>query len=47
VLKQEINDQLNARHPEFFRRMLGGPLRINRSWSKPYNTLLRFLGRLR
>ena len=47
VLKQEINDQLNARHPEFFKRMLGGPLRINRSWSKPYNTLLRFFGRLK
>jgi glycosyltransferase involved in cell wall biosynthesis len=45
-LKAEINDQLNARHPEFFKKMLGGPLRIQRSWSKMYNSLLRVMGRL-
>lgn len=46
-LKRQINDQLNARHPEFFKRVLGGPLRIQRTWSKPYNKLLAFLGLLR
>jgi len=46
-LKQEINDILNARHAEFFRRVLGGPLRIHRTWSLPYNKLMRFLGMLR
>lgn len=45
-LKQEINDQLNTRHPEFFERVLGGPLRIHRTWSKPYNKLLSFFGLL-
>lgn len=45
-LKKQINDLLNARHPEFFKRVLGGPLRIHRTWSKPYNKLLRFFGRL-
>lgn len=46
-LKKQINDLLNARHTEFFRHVLGGPLRIHRTWSKPYNKLLAFLGLLR
>ncbi|SEK36030.1 glycosyltransferase family 2 protein [Parapedobacter koreensis] len=46
-LKKQVNDLLNARHREFFRRVLGGPLRINRSWSRPYNKVLAFLGLLR
>ncbi len=46
-LKKQINDQLNARHTDFFKRVLGGPLRIHRTWSRPYNTLLGFLGLLR
>jgi len=46
-LKRQINDLLNARHREFFKRALGGPLRINRSWSKPYNRVLSFFGLLK
>lgn len=46
-LKGEINDLLNARHRDFFNKTLNGPLRINRTWSKPYNTLLRLLGLLK
>src|SRR5690606_8034064 len=45
-LKKQINDLLNARHADFFKRVLGGPLRIHRTWSKPYNKLLRFFGLL-
>lgn len=37
---------LNAKYPEFFERELNGPLRFQRTWSKPYNTLLKFLGKL-
>ena len=37
---------LNAKHHEFFEKELNGPLRIQRTWSKPYNTLLKFLGKL-
>ncbi len=46
-LKKEINALLNARHAEFFKRVLGGPLRIHRTWSKPYNKLLAFIGLLK
>ncbi len=46
-LKQEINDIFNARHKDFYKRVLGGPLRYQRTWSKPYNTLLSFLGLLK
>lgn len=46
-LKSVINAQLNERHPEFFQRMLGGPLRIQRTWSKPYNLFLKALGLLK
>ncbi len=37
---------LNAKHADFFERELNGPLRIQRSWSKSYNTLLKFFGKL-
>jgi len=37
---------LNAKHADFFERELNGPLRIQRSWSKPYNTLIKFFGKL-
>ena len=37
---------LNAKHEDFFERELNGPLRIQRSWSKPYNTLLKLFGKL-
>lgn len=37
---------LNSKHREFFERELNGPLRFQRTWSKPYNTLLKFFGRL-
>lgn len=44
--KQERIDYLNSKHRDFFERELNGPLRFQRSWSKPYNTLLKLLGRL-
>ena len=40
-LKYQIIDALNERHPEFFQRMLGGPLRHQRSWSRLANLLHR------
>lgn len=44
--KKERIDYLNGKHLDFFERELNGPLRIQRTWSKPYNTLLKLLGRL-
>jgi glycosyltransferase involved in cell wall biosynthesis len=44
--KKERIAYLNAKHMDFFERELNGPLRIQRSWSKPYNTLLKLLGKL-
>lgn len=41
-LKRHVVDFLNRKHPEFFERELGGPLRYHRSWSR----LLNFFGRL-
>lgn len=35
---------LNSKHLDFFEKELNGPIRIQRTWSKPYNNLLRFLG---
>lgn len=35
--KHQIIDTLNALHPEFFKRYLGGPLRYHRSWSRLIN----------
>jgi glycosyltransferase involved in cell wall biosynthesis len=46
-LKAEINDILNSRHKEFYKKTLWGPLRYQRTWSKPYNKLLSFLGLLK
>jgi glycosyltransferase involved in cell wall biosynthesis len=37
---------LNAKHADFFERELNGPLRIQRTWSKPYNTLMKLFGKL-
>lgn len=37
---------LNFKHQDFFERELNGPLRFQRTWSKPYNTVLKFLGLL-
>lgn len=44
--KRERIAYLNAKHMDFFERELNGPLRFQRTWSKPYNTLLKFLGKL-
>ncbi|RIW16988.1 glycosyltransferase family 2 protein [Algoriphagus lacus] len=44
--KRERIAYLNAKHGDFFERELKGPLRFQRTWSKPYNTLLRLLGKL-
>lgn len=41
-LKRHVIDVLNRRHPEFFERELGGPLRYARSWSRPINRIYRF-----
>ncbi|AFL84129.1 glycosyl transferase [Belliella baltica DSM 15883] len=38
-------DYLNAKHADFFERELHGPLRFQRTWSKPYNILMKFLGK--
>ena len=43
--KRERIHYLNSRHLDFFQRELNGPLRFQRSWSKPYNTLLKWLGK--
>lgn len=42
LLKRHVVDFLNRKHPEFFERELGGPLRYHRSWSR----LLNRIGRL-
>ncbi|MBD8488383.1 glycosyltransferase family 2 protein [Echinicola sp. CAU 1574] len=39
--KRERIAFLNQQHQDFFNRELNGPLRMQRSWSKPYNTLLK------
>lgn len=44
--KKERIAYLNSKHLDFFERELNGPLRIQRTWSKPYNTLLKLLGKL-
>lgn len=41
ALKRHVISTLNARHPEFFERELGGPLRIMRSWSRVINFFAR------
>ncbi len=42
-MKHHVIDVLNSRHPEFFERWLGGPLRYRRSWSHLINTIHRAL----
>lgn len=37
---------LNSKHQDFFERELNGPLRFQRTWSKPYNSLLKLFGKL-
>jgi len=44
--KQERIAYLNEKHADFFLEQLNGPLRIQRTWSKPYNSLLKLLGKL-
>ena len=36
-LKRQVVDAVNARHPEYMRRYLGGPLHYHRSWSRFLN----------
>lgn len=43
--KRERIDYLNAKHMDFFERELNGPLRFQRSWSRRYNTLLRWIAK--
>lgn len=40
-LKRHVVKTLNARHPEFFERELGGPLHYRRSWSVLLNRIYR------
>lgn len=42
-MKRHVIKVLNSRHPEFFERWLGGPLRYYRSWSHLINTLYRII----
>lgn len=42
--KKERIAYLNAHHKEFFERELNGPLRFQRTLSKPYNSLMKLLG---
>jgi len=41
--KRERIDYLNLKHSDFFERELHGPLRFQRTWSKLYNSLLKWL----
>lgn len=43
ALKKHVIDVLNKRHPEFFLRELGGPLRYQRSWSRVLNAFSRLV----
>lgn len=40
-LKRHVVEVLNRRHPEFFERELGGPLRYRRTWSRLINAAVR------
>lgn len=44
TIKRERIAFMNSKHAAFFARELNGPLRFRRSWSKPYNTMLKWLG---
>lgn len=46
-LKHHVIDVLNRRHPDFFNKYLGGPLRYYRSWSKIINFFTNHSGDLR
>ena len=37
LLKRQVVDAVNMRHPEYMRRYLGGPLHYHRSWSRFIN----------
>lgn len=39
--KHHVIDTLNKRHPEFYQRVLGGPLRYHRTWSRLINRFTR------
>ena len=39
ALKKHVIAVLNRRHPEFFHRFLGGPLRYRRTWSRVINII--------
>lgn len=41
--KREEIELLNKKHKDFFEKHLNGPLRVNRTYSKFYNTLLKKL----
>ncbi|MCE8565544.1 MULTISPECIES: glycosyltransferase [Bacteroides] len=43
LLKKHVIDVLNRRHPDFFERELGGPLRYQRSWSRLINWISRII----
>lgn len=43
LLKKHVIDLLNRRHPDFFERELGGPLRYQRSWSRLINRISRII----
>ena len=43
--KRERIAYLNKKHAKFFQRELGGPLRFQRTWSRPYNKLLKWMGK--
>lgn len=43
--KRERIAYLNAKHLDFFDRQLNGPLRFQRSWSRRYNTVLKWIGK--
>lgn len=42
-LKRHVIATLNRRHPEFFERQLGGPLRYRRTWSRLINKVVRMV----
>ncbi|WP_439483236.1 glycosyltransferase family 2 protein [Cyclobacterium plantarum] len=44
--KRERIDYLNRKHADFFQQQLNGPLRFQRSWSRVYNTLLGWMGKI-
>jgi hypothetical protein len=41
-----IFEYLNSKHADFYEREPNGSLRIQRSWSKTYNTLLKLFEKL-